>query len=678
MIPEQNNPVLDSVQERIRNIAQMSFDMLMKRIASGEDPRTAINIIASQFVGDFSEELTAAFNEMLMGGFSVNDIRALPIGKVDLSRHLYRQTSMTNAVVLQAVKDHVKGFTQARDLAMKIYEGYGASADLLKIKAEVPKYLRYAMQDPAISQGFMQIVARIKANNLKTPALKASYLQAIDAIENGAGQAKLEKQLKVAWYERNRFLANRIAQTELHRAYSNQVAAELMADNQLSWVQIVMSRTHPKTDICDLHSKLNKYGKGEGCYPKAVAPKPPYHPFCRCKIIPRYDLDGDGRLNERAEQEFVRSQSEYDQRLILGSQRKLHDFLTGTPLKTILSKGVPEEYQLKLLSDPAGDAEIQPVLSKQVTPPSPVATNQTRFWDSSTEAGTWHDTSFQNAPEWIKRAISKYKDAPVAYKKGEGAYCSRHTLINMGRHLKDNLRGQSVWRHEFGHWIDGWLGHENWSEYASSMPDIKMAIEQDAKLLTTASGFARLDAKNNARLSALAQIYEAEKNKLIEMAGLEERVTYIRSKWETQGFDFDEAMKQLSIHDSIQEAAITESGYISDLVRLNQMATAISELDAQGFMDAVLGANHEYRKNSFGAAFPEFSDMIGCATKNKVSGYNKSGFGHSNSYLKRQGFKETEVFANVIALQGLGSTFWNQLSEIFMKNTVSAIKAKLI
>ena len=54
---------------------------------------------------------------------------------------------------------------------------------------------------------------------------KAAYLQALDALEAGAGANRLKRLMRTAWYERNRYFANRIAQTELHRAYANQVAA---------------------------------------------------------------------------------------------------------------------------------------------------------------------------------------------------------------------------------------------------------------------------------------------------------------------------------------------------------------------------------------------------------------------------------------------------------------------
>jgi len=50
-----------------------------------------------------------------------------------------------------------------------------------------------------------RLYARINANQLKTPALKAAYLQALDALEKNAGQTVLSNTLRTAYHERNRY-----------------------------------------------------------------------------------------------------------------------------------------------------------------------------------------------------------------------------------------------------------------------------------------------------------------------------------------------------------------------------------------------------------------------------------------------------------------------------------------
>jgi hypothetical protein len=77
-----------------------------------------------------------------------------------------------------------------------------------------------------------------------------------------------------------RYFANRIAQTELHRAFTTKQAADLMEDEEVEWVQWRLSVTHPRPDICDLHAHVDRYGLGPGVYPKPLAPLPPAHPHC--------------------------------------------------------------------------------------------------------------------------------------------------------------------------------------------------------------------------------------------------------------------------------------------------------------------------------------------------------------------------------------------------------------
>ncbi len=280
MTPEQEQSLLDQTAARIRALTDAAYADLIQRIRNGEAPRDAIAAVTAGFAGEYYAELSVAFSAMLTKTIGVAEIKAWPLGEVALSERLYRHTAEVNAATDRIIREHAKGFTQARELAMQLYEGYEFKVDPLAVKARLPKYLRAAMRDPSVSHGLDQIFARARAAELKTPALRAAYLQAIDEVERGAGMERLRNVIKTAWYERNRYFANRIAQTELHRVYEDQKAVEVMDDDDLEWVQVRMSATHPRVDICDFHARLDRYGQGPGVYPKDVAPKPPFHPFC--------------------------------------------------------------------------------------------------------------------------------------------------------------------------------------------------------------------------------------------------------------------------------------------------------------------------------------------------------------------------------------------------------------
>ncbi len=352
MTSEELNAMQDELARTILQQAEAALDDALQLMSEGMAPREALAQVTQTFTGQYYEALSSAFTMVLGDYVGIADIKALNISGIDLSDALYTHIQRTNVTAQQVINDHMKGFVQARNLAMDLYEGYGFKDDPLKVKAKLPKYLRQALKDPAIDDGYRRLLAQIRTNQIKTPALKAGYQQLLDGLENGIGQARLKKLLKTAWFERNRYFANRIAQTETSRAYMNGVAQELMADDQVVWVQYEMSRTHPQVDICDRHAKLNAYGQGPGIYPKAQAPKPPAHPFCRCKITPRYDVEAEpGKPIKNAERSFMAVLDSRDQRLIAGSRAKLEAFKKGKTLESIYNGSAKPMYGWKKLSD---------------------------------------------------------------------------------------------------------------------------------------------------------------------------------------------------------------------------------------------------------------------------------------------------------------------------------------
>lgn len=259
----------DQASESIDQLARRAYEDLLRRIRAGETPRAAADAALAAFRGPYYQQVAEALSVILKASLGPADIKAWPVGPVKLSQALYAHHRAISAATAATVNAHLQGLHSARDLAKTLYEGYDFKPDTLKVVAKLPKYLRMEFD-------------RALAAKLKTPALRAAYLQAIQAAEAGAGQAQLEQVLKVAFYERNRYLANRIARTEIARAQNAQIARELLADEQIGFVQIRLSSKHPKTDICDLHARLDAYGLGPGVYPKAEAPLPPFHPHCYC------------------------------------------------------------------------------------------------------------------------------------------------------------------------------------------------------------------------------------------------------------------------------------------------------------------------------------------------------------------------------------------------------------
>lgn len=345
------DPIADATAAKIERDSLAALDAVLAAIKSGVAPRTAIDDALDAFSGQYQRTIAEALGQVLEKTVRIKTVRSLMISDVTLSEALYLNARTVAAAAMATINEHLSATRDARSLALDLYEGYGfRENEVLDIGADLPSMLR---RDNVYRTEFERIAARAYAAKLRTPALRSAYLQALDALDNGAGQAVLEKAMRVALHERNRYFANRIAQTELHRAFARRRSAELMDDSALDVVQIRMSASHPIVDVCDLHARANLWGLGAGLYPKASAPRPPYHPFCRCRMIRRYDIRADGaKYDPGASREWLLNQSESDAARIVGSRAMLARVSAGSiTVGQAIDEGVANEYRTKRVDD---------------------------------------------------------------------------------------------------------------------------------------------------------------------------------------------------------------------------------------------------------------------------------------------------------------------------------------
>jgi len=165
------------------------------------------------------------------------------------------------------------------------------------------------------------------------------------------------------FYECNRYYANRIARTELHRAYTDQQSRDLMSQERVEYVQIRLSSKHPKPDICDYHAKVNLYGLGPGVYPKADAPQPPFYPHCYCVVSPKIDLNPKlrPRFNPDAERVFLASLPLDKARQVAGSIDKRDRILAGkATIEEVYNAGKDELYKWKRVGEVGQTTSMPP------------------------------------------------------------------------------------------------------------------------------------------------------------------------------------------------------------------------------------------------------------------------------------------------------------------------------
>lgn len=360
---------LDAAAAEIAALAAQMQAEIDALVASGAQPgevETAVMELQRRFDAEFLALMVRHMSAVPGGeAFGVRKVSEMTVGEVSLSTALYANARRTAVQAAAIVRNHALGVQQARALGLQLYDGYSPSEGVLRplegtARAKLPKALRALTQDRQVRADLTALVARgqAQAGRLKTQALRAAYSEAFDTWSHGAGREALARKLEVAVKEKTRYFANRIAQTELARAHQDALARELMADRTIEVVQVVLSGSHPRRDICDLHARANLFGLGPGCYPKARAPKPTFHAFCRCRLRSRPELSAsmarDPRGGEAAAQRaFLRELPVADAARVMGSRAKLQRVLDGADPIGVVNRGVPQGYRTVRLGEGA-------------------------------------------------------------------------------------------------------------------------------------------------------------------------------------------------------------------------------------------------------------------------------------------------------------------------------------
>lgn len=330
---------------------------LLTMIADGMVARDAVAVVMEKFGEAMAQTLARALAAVTGEAKDAAAAQALQVGRVTLSARMYLEAAETGEVVQGIVNRHLQGYADARALARELYEGYtfrAPDAEPLQMSPRndrLPRYLRDVLRtEPGVERAMAARFAQIQVNGLATPALRAAYSELLDAIswaEQGPGAKALENRLRVAFYERTRYFAQRIAQTEIHRAFNLRQAAELMADADVEFVQIRRAPGRGAPCICTLYTGRDVYGLGAGVYPKGKAPLSPYHPFCRCVVSPRLDLTGKRTkaADPDADAYFLRRLGQPIAARVVGSRAKLEQVLSGRSADEVYALGKAVQIQ---------------------------------------------------------------------------------------------------------------------------------------------------------------------------------------------------------------------------------------------------------------------------------------------------------------------------------------------
>lgn len=360
MTPAEERALIEATNLGLEEVLRDAYSKMRDKVLAGTDPRDAVNEAFESFNGQYSALLAQAFSAILAQSVSPEYPLDLRIGGLKLSEKLYFMRVGVTENVLGVVDRHLRGLEDARTLALDLFEGYGFRPTEPLVfnprNDKLPRYLREALlPDSRTREEMARAFARLQVEGLSTLPLRAAYrdvLAAIKSIGTGVASDYLARKLEVAFYERMRYFANRIASTELHRAYMDSRAREILEDAQTEFVQYRLSSGHPVADICDVFAESNAFGLGAGIYPKNYAPVPPMHPWCLCVITPRPSLTGrKWNYDENADLKYFRSLDPKLAARVAGGKVKLERMLSGEGVLSVHNSGIDPLYQVKLAGD---------------------------------------------------------------------------------------------------------------------------------------------------------------------------------------------------------------------------------------------------------------------------------------------------------------------------------------
>lgn len=163
-------------------------------------------------------------------------------------------------------------------------------------------------------------IERLAQNGAPTGALKKAYANVLRVVDQGKADA-LDKAIGRAVNAKARYNAERIARTEMARAYAKGTESRLALDEDAVGYKSELSSRHPTTDICDFYAEADLYEMGPGVFPKDVEPEVPYHPHCTCNLTAVYRTPpGGGKFRASAGKEYLDAQPEETRKALLGAE----------------------------------------------------------------------------------------------------------------------------------------------------------------------------------------------------------------------------------------------------------------------------------------------------------------------------------------------------------------------
>ena len=242
-----------------------------------------------------------------------------------LSERTTHASILVREMVARTISEQIKKSASYRQASLAIFDGY-RQGGIIPVQ-DVPKYLAettaIARRASIPRDEILKMLKPIRRQVAKgtTAGMRAAYSQLVDALEDQNEKA-LNKAIYAATQERTRYFADRIARTEMARAYQDGFLLKWDNNDDCVAYQWKLSGRHPRYDICDLYAKANLYGMGPGIFPKDKVPRLPAHPHCMCFLKPviRGMIDNETPIDriEEGGREYLDSVDLHHRQMLLG------------------------------------------------------------------------------------------------------------------------------------------------------------------------------------------------------------------------------------------------------------------------------------------------------------------------------------------------------------------------
>jgi len=357
MTPEEERALLAATAARLDEDLREAYNELVALIREGVPVRQAVAQVMGEVSADMASAIAIGLSAVLAQEVTPSDVLRMGVGTLQISARLNQEAQEVGAVVGGILDAQERAFSDLEAYALAVYLAYalrnrnGTEAPRIDTRnTDIPQTVRRTLLgtsrvQAAIAAAFA-VLDKVGLSEAAQTAAYQSIIKSIAVIKVGVAFDALAVKLRTAFLERLSYVMRRLALTELHTAFTKRLAALILQDDDVQYVQVARGSRNAPPCMCDAFTGRDQYGLGAGVYPKNVAPLPPYHPNCYCWWKRRPDVHGPAQLDTNADAYFLRKLGQPLAARIAGSRAKLEQLLGGARLEDVANAGRLPQYKI--------------------------------------------------------------------------------------------------------------------------------------------------------------------------------------------------------------------------------------------------------------------------------------------------------------------------------------------